>query len=837
MRKLVIALMVLIIVVGALLGWALYNIDSVVASYKDRIIEAAEQHTGRKISFDRINIKLRGGIGVRIRDFSMAEAPSFGVGRFLQVSEIHVNFGLDALRRQVSVKRVVLQRPEIRVVRNAKGLYNFSELARRLSGVGSSGRPGGFQVVSPAHAAADGPRSGQPPGGLAGLVAIEWEVARVTIAGGTLYYRDEKDRYRTRFEKWDLELDGPRMDRPFEATLAAAFLSEQQNLRLGGTVGPLAPNGGIGAVPLDASLEISNLSWSALRRTFPRIEKVWPVFASLTGTLESRELSLKGNLEEMAVSGAVDLTASGFKIGDALNKPRGTVFRLEADARVTPGGIVARQLAVDLEKLRFTGRGDLEFGRPAALDLSLGLAESDLAAWHRWVPVLKDYALSGFGAATAEVTGKLGAGAVPRVRGTVMLRKASARVAALDKPLEALSGTVEFSRRGLTFRQLSLRIGRTQLAGRATLKSLDARELRYRLASPAFHFADLQLQPADTVLEQARGEGRLTWSKGLKWDGTLNSAKGKFLGLDVTDVSARFGLGDSRLAMETLRLKTWGGALALDGDMELAGESPRFDVAARIRGVDITEYLDGITGLPEVEGTINADLRATGRGRTWDAIKPNLTGTGTAAVIDGRILDFNLAERALRGVTGLRGLASLFNRNIQDKYPHIFKKQTSTFEQIDTEVRAVGGRIVVKRITLRARDYDIAGKGWVALDGDTSLDGVLTVSRRLSSDLLPGARLNPITNEKGQIDVPFTIRGTIPKVRLQPRVRLLQTLLEKSVGRGLQGLLDLIPDGRRGAEDSEAEPGTEPGDALSEEAKDPIRELIERGLKLFGGKP
>ena len=836
MRKLVIALMVLIIVVGALLGWALYNIDSVVASYKDRIIKVAEQRTGRKIAFDRINIKLRGGIGVRIRDFSMAEAPSFGAGRFLRASEVHVDFGLDPLRREVSVTRVVFQRPEIRVIRNAKGLYNFSELAQRLSTVRPSGRPGGFHVLSPAHAA-DGPNPGQPPAILAGLIAIEWAVARVAIVGGTLDYRDQKDRYRTRFEKLDLELDGPRMDRPFEATLAAAFLSEQQNLRFSGVIGPLAPSGRIGAVPVDASLEISKVSWGALQRTFPRIEKAWPVLATLTGTLESRKLSLKGSLEEMAVSGALDLTASGFKIGNALNKSRGTVFRLEADARVTAEGIVAKQLTVELEKLRFTGHGDLEFGKPAALDLSLGLAESDLAAWHRWVPVLREYALSGFGAATAKVTGKLGAGAVPRVRGTVVLRKASARVAALDKPLEALSGTVEFSRRGVIFRQLSLRIGQTRLKGSAALKSFDSRELDYRLASPSFRFADLQLQPAGTVLEEARSDGRLNWTKGLKWNGTLNSARGKFLGLDVTNVSARFGIGGSRLAMETLRLKTLGGSLALNGGMELASESPRFEVAARVRGVDITDYLEGIAGLPELEGTINADLKAKGQGRTWDAIKPNLTGTGKAAVIDGRILDFNLAERALRGVTGLQGLTSLFNRNIKEKYPHIFKKQTSTFEQIDTEVRAVGGRVVVKRITLRARDYDIAGKGWIALDGDTNLEGVLTVSRGLSSDLLPGARLTPITNEEGQIDVPFTIRGTIPKVRLQPRVRLIQTLLEKSVGKGLQGLLDLIPGGRRGAEEFEQEPGKKPGGDPSEESKDPIRELIERGLELFGGKP
>ena len=836
MRKLVIALMVLIIVVGALLGWALYNIDSVVASYKDRIIEVAERHTGRKIAFDRINIKIRDGIGVRIRDFSMAEAPSFGVGRFLRASEIHVNLGLHPLRREVSVTRVVLHRPEMRVIRNAKGLYNFSGLTQGPYATHSPTHPAGFRVVPRAHAADDESTPPWRPTAFGGLLEINMAVARVEVAGGTLDYRDEKDRYRAKLERWDLSLEGPRLDRPFKASLAAAFLSKQQNLRFDGMVGPLASGGRADAVPLDGSLRVATLSWDALQRAFPRVRKAWPGLANLTGTLKSSGLSLQGGLEAMAVSGPIDLTDSGLDYGDVLNKPRGAALRLEADARVTSAGIAAKHLDVSLEEFRLSGHGNLDFGKPAAVDLSLKLAESEMAEWHRWVPLLADYALSGRAAVTAKVSGRMGAGAPLRVRGTAVLRGASAKLAALDKPVAGLSASVEFSGRGMTFRQLSMRIGRTQLTGSATLKSFDARELDYRLASPSFHFADLQLQPAGTVLEQARGDGRLSWSKGLKWNGDVNSAKGAFLGLDVTNVSARLGVADSRLAMETLRLDTLGGSLALEGRMELGGESPRFDVAARIRGVDITDYLGGIAGLPEVEGTINADLKAKGQGRTWDAIKPNLTGTGKAAVIDGRILDFNLAERALRGVTGLQGLTSLFNRNIKDKYPHIFKKQTSAFEQIDTEIRAVGGRIVVERVTLRARDYDIAGKGWIALDGDTSLEGVLTVSRDLSSDLLPGARLTPITNAKGQIDVPFTIRGTMPKVRLQPRVKLIQTLLEKSVGKGLQGLqglLDLIPGGRQGAEES----GREPGKASPEEPKDPIRGFIDRALELFGGEP
>ena len=832
MRKFLIALLVLIIVVAALLGWALYNINAVVASYKDHIIAVAEQRTGRTVAFDRIEIKLRGGIGVRIRQFSMAEDPAFGAGHFLQAADIHVNLSIRPLQRQVAVTRIVLQRPALRIIRNARGAYNFTGLR---SGSAGPSDAAGSGASAAAFGAGDGPKP-EPerptPEGISG-VRVDLAVARVEVSGGALEYRDEKDGHHWKIEQWDLRADDLRLDRPFKTSLAAAFLSDRQNLRFDGLVGPVGSGAKVAGVPVAGSADIATLSWDALWRAFPRMAKAWPEALDLTGTVRSRGLSLKGSLEELRITGALDLTDSGLKYGDALGKPRGTVLRLEADARATPEGLIARRFELTMDSLSVKGVGDLEFGSPAALDLSLEMAATEMGGWDRWAPPLADYALSGRVAATAEIAIRQRDDASPRIHGTMTLQQASVKLPAFEEPLGALSAAVEFSNHGATFRQLSLRIGQTRLAGKAVLESFAPLTLTWRLASPSLRLADLGLQPDDAVLEDAQGSGRLDRRAGLSLEGGLSSAKGKLLGLDIADLKARFDVTGSWLKMETFRLKTLGGAVDANGRMQLANASPRFEVAARLRGIDIREYLAGIAGSSDVEGTLHADLGVTGQGRTWDAIKPTLAGTGKAAVVEGRILDFNLAERALQGLTGIQGLSSLFGLGIKDKYPHIFKKDVTGFEKLETEVEAVGGRIVIAHATLKARDYDIAGKGWVALDGDTSLDGVLTVSEGLSADLLPGSRLTPLTNDKGQIEVPFTLRGTLPKLQLRPGLKLIQTLLEKSVGKGLQGLLDLIPgsDALTGKEGGE-EPGEEPGKA----ARDPIQKLIDRALKLFDGE-
>ncbi len=830
MRKLVIALLVLIIVAAALLGWALYNIDSVVASYKDHIIAAVERHSGRKVAFDSISVKLRGGIGVRIREFSMAEDPDFGAGHFLQAADIRVNLKIRPLQRQISATRVVLRQPVVQIIRDARGIYNFSRLQAQAPTASRSPWLPGFGAVAPVFAASESREVTPSPAFavFAGL-RVDLAVARVEVSGGTLDYRDDKQHHRAKLRKLDLTLDDLRMDRPFKASLAAAILSDKRNLRFKGTIGPVGKTPGVDGVPVVGSVDITTLSWNALRRTFPRVDKAWPKALGLTGNLKSEGLSIKGNLTGLAAEGTLDLTDSGVRYADLLNKPRGKALRIEADIRATPGGITATRLDTTLDTLSVRGRGDLDYGDPAVLDLSLRTTNAEMASLHRWFPRLAVYELSGRASVKAEVAGKLDGSAVPRIRGTVAFRKASVKLPVWERPLEQLSAAVEFSNQGATFRQLSVRIGETHLAGRMTLETFAPLTLTYRLASPSLRLADLEIQPDGTVLEDARGSGHLSRHGGLSWEGTLTSSRGRLFGLDVADLSTGFKLRGSSLALGSLRFNTLGGSVDSNGRMDLGRSARRFEAVGRLRDIDIGRYLAGIAGFPNVEGTLDADLSVTGQGATWAAIKPTLKGTGKAAVVHGRVLDFNLGERALQGITGVKGLTSLFNRNIKDKYPHIFKEGTTAFERIYTEVRAVGGRIVVEGIALKARDYEIAGKGWVGLDGDTNLDGMLTVSEHLSSDLLPGSRLTPITNGKGQIEVPFTLRGAIPALTVRPRLKLIQTLLEKSVGRGVQGLLDLIP-GTDSKGDEET--GKEP----AETASDPIGELIKRALKLFGGE-
>jgi len=128
MRKWIIAaviVMVAVVVVGA----AVLNINSLITRNKDYLIVQAEQALGRKIQVGGVEATLWSGLGVRLKDFSMADDPSYPSEHFVRARDLQVNLKLwPLLSRKVQVKRLILHDPVIRVVRNNAGVYNFSTI-------------------------------------------------------------------------------------------------------------------------------------------------------------------------------------------------------------------------------------------------------------------------------------------------------------------------------------------------------------------------------------------------------------------------------------------------------------------------------------------------------------------------------------------------------------------------------------------------------------------------------------------------------------------------------------------------------------------------------------
>ncbi len=231
---------ILLIFVGllvlALIGGFIFLKTFDIKKYKPQIIEAAQKSLGRPVSFDDIDLKvsLQEGIRMNLRNFTIAENPQFGQDPFLQVSDVSV--GVDILSfinaRQISIPNIVVQSPQINVIRNAAGKLNVETIGKTPEAAAASSPQSSAQ---PAGAPGQSPAASSPTPSAASLPAIFINSLRVENA--RLNYIDQSvtPALEASVSKLDIGVDHFSLNGPFGFFVEAAILSQQKNLKVDGT--------------------------------------------------------------------------------------------------------------------------------------------------------------------------------------------------------------------------------------------------------------------------------------------------------------------------------------------------------------------------------------------------------------------------------------------------------------------------------------------------------------------------------------------------------------------------------------------------------------------------
>lgn len=125
---------------------------------------------GRKVTMGHLGFSLWRGSLVA-DNLSVAEDPAFGTGAFLEAKSLHIGIHLaDFLfRRQVNITNLVAASPEINLISNANGVWNYASLGHAggaASGSGVSGAPavtvGKFEVENGSVTVSSAPATGKP---------------------------------------------------------------------------------------------------------------------------------------------------------------------------------------------------------------------------------------------------------------------------------------------------------------------------------------------------------------------------------------------------------------------------------------------------------------------------------------------------------------------------------------------------------------------------------------------------------------------------------------------------------------------------------------------------
>jgi hypothetical protein len=316
----------------------------------------------------------------------------------------------------------------------------------------------------------------------------------------------------------------------------------------------------------------------------------------------------------------------------------------------------------------------------------------------------------------------------------------------------------------------------------------------------------------------------------MVYQGKLSSADGKLYNIAYKGLDGTLSLADKVANVRNLRVNALSGAVQLEGEYAFKETVPRFAVTSRVQGIDVKELYAALDSNAErdIRGRMNADMKLSGNGKSWDEIRPNLRGQGEAEVVQGALLNFNVAEGALTGITGIPGLTNMVSPALRRKYPATFAAKDTEFKELKSSFDLADGRTNVKNLRMAAADFVVQGKGWADFERKVDFRAAINFSPQLSADLVQSARETKyLLNDQGQLDVPFVLSGRMPNVKPKPDINYLGQLVQRGFMRkGAEELQNRFFGGRESAAPK--------NDAPAEGKKKkrvPTEDLIRKGLE------
>jgi AsmA protein len=807
---------------------ALLNLNSLINRNKDYFLAQAERALGRKVSVGDVGVTLWGGVGLRLSNFTLSDDPAFSSSHFVQAEDLQINVKLlPLLRKDFQVKRLILHRPLIEIIRNKEGQFNFATIGRDK-------KP--KEPAKPEKVEKE-PSERDPKSPTLLLIAV------VDISGGEVRYLDQKAGTDFRANQIDLKVRDFDLNQVFSAELAAAVFSQKQNLKVQAQIGPIGSRTDFSDVPVDGKADIDSLDFGKLKAALPAVKAALPKEADISGIVTVKDLRLKGTLKKLTLKGALDGTGAMVNLGNTLRKASGIPFTVAADAQFGDGLFRLGQTKVKFHTMELSGKGDIGLANPATLNLSLASNRFSLDGWEKIVPLLQDYQLSGNVEIQATtIQGRVGKGEAPKVQGTLALSGVSAKPPQFPKPIKDLDTRIDFTGQRATLKDTTLSLGNSRIRLAADIERFSPLTLTYKLSTPEIWPADFQAalpeeRKAD-VIRNLSSEGTVGAKDGaFAFRGKLTSADGTLYKINYKELGTNLVVENKIGSIRNLRVNALSGSLQADGEYAFNNPTPRFSLASKAQGLDLRELYRSFDpkSSRDIQGRLNADMKVSGSGKEWSEIKPSLRGQGQAEVLHGALLDFNIADNVLSGITGIPGLASFINPQVRKKYPETFEAKDTEFKELKGLFDLADARMNLKDLRIVAADYTVHGSGWVDFDKRADLQAVLALSQRLSADLGRSAReVTYMFNNQNQVEVPFTVSGTLPKLKARPDAGYIGKMVQRGfLRRGTEELERRFFGKERSAPSGESAPQAAPSDQKREKKKDSTEEMIRRGLEQF----
>lgn len=229
MKKFLLGLTVAAVIVVAGLAIALMRVN--IEQFRPQIEAGLSQSLGRPVQVGAMSLSLREW-AFAAQDIRIGEDPAFAKEPFVAADRLSVQVALWPLlsRRDLQVKRLDLQHPNIRLLQNKRGRWNFESLGEGVA-AGANESPG----TTTRHSV---------------------RIDALRVEGGELTIRSD-DGSERKLSDVKISADGLASDRPFYL-LISAIGPGGASARIEGSVGPLAA-GDLMMSPLKTTVSLDSL--------------------------------------------------------------------------------------------------------------------------------------------------------------------------------------------------------------------------------------------------------------------------------------------------------------------------------------------------------------------------------------------------------------------------------------------------------------------------------------------------------------------------------------------------------------------------------------------------
>ncbi len=499
----IILVILVVVVIVALAVPAFLDVNR----YHDRIQAELQKKLNRTVSLGPMHLSIL-PLAFRVENAVIGDDPNFRSQRpFAQAEELYVTAKLmPLLHGDVQMDSLELRKPQIELIRNPQGIWNFSSLGHNATA------PTTAPAAPPSQAPSE-QKQQQQAAQQAQQQPQAFTIGELRIRDGQVALTDlQKHQARAVYDHIDLSISGYEPGKAFDIDLAAHLPGQgAQKVQLSGKAGPI-PEGTLTAMPFDGTFKLDQVSLAAAQKFLNA--------QALAGTdaVASGEAKVRAEQGKIASSGSLKLEQARVR-GHDIGYPISLDYDLSDDLNSDVIRIAKGNLKLGSTPLAITGTLDTK-PTPSQLDLKVNASNVSIEEAARLAAafgVAFDPGMKISGRMNADIHAQ-GATTQPAMSGTLSAQNLAIAGKDLPSPVQVQALELALSPQAIRSNEFTASTGSTSLSAQFTLSN-------YTSPSPA---VDLALRTAHAQLAEliniAKAYG-VSAADGMSGSGTV--------GLDV----------------------------------------------------------------------------------------------------------------------------------------------------------------------------------------------------------------------------------------------------------------------------------------------------------------